>query len=113
MEDALDGKVAIVTAASRGLGRASAEALAARGAKVLAVARGESELATLAAAWPGRCVACVGDLHAPDLPQRVVDQALQSFGRLDILVANTAGPPSMQPLEARESDFAAAFDTVF
>src|SRR4051812_4578651 len=113
MDHGLKDKVAVVTAASRGLGRASVEALAAEGAKVVAVARGEAELATLAAAWPGRCIAMVGDLQDPSVPQRAIDLALESFGRLDIVVVNTAGPPTVQPLQAKESDFAAAFDTVF
>ena len=107
MEHGLKDKVAIVTAASRGLGRERLHA------KVIAVARGESELGELAAAFPGHCIPLVGDLRDPDLPQRAVERALALFGTLDIVVANTAGPPSMLPLEAKESDVASAFDTVF
>jgi 3-oxoacyl-[acyl-carrier protein] reductase len=81
--------------------------------RVLAVARGEGDLATLAAAYPGRCVSLAGDLRDPELPQRAVDEAFRVFQRIDILVANTGGPPTVMPLEAKEDDFASAFDVVF
>ena len=113
MDFGLNDKVALVTGASRGLGRATAEALAAEGARIVIVARGAAALNAIEAAHPGRCIAVVGDLGDPTLPRRAVDTALQAFGALDILIANTGGPPPVLPLEAREADFAAAFDTVF
>ena len=113
MDFELRDKVAIVTAASRGLGRATADALLAEGARVVAVARGQAELSALAGAHAGRCLPLVGDLQDPALPQRAVDEAIRAFGHLDILVANTAGPPTVMPLQAQETDFASAFETVF
>lgn len=109
----LNKKVALVTGASRGLGRATAEALAMEGARVVAVARSMSELAELEETYPGQCLALVGDMLDPDLPQLAVQTALRHFGRLDVAVINTPGPRTMQPLEARESDFAEAFDSTF
>lgn len=113
MDLGLNDKVALVTGASRGLGRATAQALAQEGARLVVVARASDELASLQAAWPGRCVAVAGDLLDPALPQRAVDAALARFGRLDIAIVNTPGPRAVQPLEASDADFATAFDTVF
>lgn len=113
MDLGLKDKVALVTGASRGLGRATAQALAAEGARLVVVARASPELASLAAAYPGRCVALAGDLLDPGLPQRAVDAALARFGRLDVAVVNTPGPRAVQPLAATDADFAAAFETAF
>ncbi|QYY30869.1 SDR family NAD(P)-dependent oxidoreductase [Cupriavidus pinatubonensis] len=109
----LKDRVAIVTGASRGLGRATAEALANEGAKIVAVARGKEDLEALQAQHPDRCAVVVGDLLEPDVPQRAVDAALSAFGRLDIAIVNTPGPRSITPLEAQESDFEEAFARVF
>ena len=109
----LTDRVALVTAASRGLGRATAEALAREGARLVVVARPSNDLDTLGAALGERCRVVAGDLLDPALPQRAVAVALESFGRLDVLVANTPGPPAMEPLAATDDDFARAFETVF
>ena len=113
MDLGLSGRVALVTGASRGLGRATAEALLAEGALVVASARASAELAELAAMHAGRCVTVEGDLFDPDVPQRAVDAALSRFGRLDIAVVNTPGPRPVLPLDASEADFAAAFASTF
>jgi 3-oxoacyl-[acyl-carrier protein] reductase len=109
----LEGKVALVTGGSRGLGRATAQALAAEGAKLVVVARASEALAELEASLGERCVAVAGDLLQPDVPRRAVEAALDRFGRLDVAIVNTPGPPPVQPLDATETDFASAFDTAF
>ncbi|WP_167784845.1 SDR family NAD(P)-dependent oxidoreductase [Ramlibacter rhizophilus] len=113
MDLGLKDRVAVVAGASRGLGRATAQALLAEGAKVVAVARASEALASLAAQHPDRCVAFEGDLLDPSLPGQAVQEALRRFGRLDIAVVNTPGPKPLLPLEAGEPDFAAAFDSTF
>jgi 3-oxoacyl-[acyl-carrier protein] reductase len=109
----LSGKVAIVTGASRGLGRATAEALLAEGAHVVAVARASAALHELESLHPAGCRVVAGDLLDPALPQRVVDAALAAFGRLDVAIVNTPGPRPLLPLEASEADFASAFESTF
>jgi 3-oxoacyl-[acyl-carrier protein] reductase len=95
------GRVALVTAASKGLGRASAVALAQEGAKVAICARGADALrqaeAELAATTD--VLAIRADVTSPDAPAALVRQTVERFGRLDILVANAGGPPAARALE--------------
>lgn len=98
MDLGLRGKVALVAASSRGLGRATAEELAAEGADLVMCARGEGPLREAATAIERasgvRVVALPADLADPDAVDRVVAQALGTFGRVDVLVTNTGGPPA-------------------
>ena len=83
----IQDKIAVVTGAGRGIGLAIATALAREGAKVVAANRALSEdLTQLAARYT--VLSVVADLAAPEGPQHVVDQAVEHFGRLDILVNN-------------------------
>lgn len=113
MDLGLTGKVALVTAASRGLGRAAAQALISEGANVVVMARSAADLATLKATCPDRCVVAVGDLLDPHAPAQAVQAAIDAFGRLDIVVVNTPGPPPIEPFDAGDEDFAHAFDATF
>lgn len=93
----LAGRAALVTGASRNIGRAIAVALASRGADVVVhVARdmkaGAETLAAAEAAG-GRASLLSGDLSAPETARRVVDEAAAVFGRLDIVVNNAAIRP--------------------
>ena len=97
MDLELAGRVALVTAASKGLGRATATQLAGEGAKVMISSRGKEQLATTAAeiaeatgAQVEYCAADVSD--AADLA-RLVEETQRRLGGVDVLVNNAGGPP--------------------
>jgi 3-oxoacyl-[acyl-carrier protein] reductase len=108
MDLGVAGKVALVTASSKGLGRASALALSEEGAAVVLCARGEAGLAEAAAAMPGDVLPIVADVADPATPARLVAAAVERFGRLDILVANAGGPPAARALELDDPAIEAA-----
>jgi 3-oxoacyl-[acyl-carrier protein] reductase len=108
----LKGKVAIVGGASKGLGRACAEVLAAEGAKVVICSRNAADLERAAAEIKSNTGADIY-AHAGDLVQHATIQALiaaavKQFGRLDILVNNSGGPPLAKSLTATEDQWAIA-----
>ena len=89
----LENKVCIVTGASAGIGRATAELFCREGAKVVAVARREERLKELAEECknaPGELVWYAGDVGNPAAAVGMVKKAVESFGRLDVAV-NCAG----------------------
>ena len=98
MDLGLRGKTAIVAAASRGLGYAAAYELAAEGARVLMCARGAAALdaarSAIAQGTGGEVHAQAADLATADGIDRVARRAEDTFGRVDVLVNNTGGPPS-------------------
>ncbi|MGQ0433708.1 MAG: SDR family oxidoreductase [Microthrixaceae bacterium] len=101
MDLGLTGRVAVVTAASKGLGRATAQALADEGVKVVLNARNTSAIEELAATMDDAVVA-PGDITDPELPAKLVDAALQRWGRIDIVVANAGGPPTGRALDVTD-----------
>lgn len=87
----LDSKVALVTGASRGLGRATALALAREGADVVISARNQGPLDEVAGAIRGlgrRVLTVTADAGKPEDRERLARQALGSFGHVDVLVSN-------------------------
>ena len=111
MDLGIAGKVALVTASSKGLGKASALALAGEGARVAICARGEEALRATEAAirsLGGDVLAMVDDVTDPEAPARLVAQTTSRFGGLDILVANAGGPPPGRALEVDDEQIAAA-----
>lgn len=87
----LQGKAAVVTGASSGIGRETALLLARAGASVLLVARREERLREVARAIEeagGRALPLPADVADPDIPGRLVQRALDAFGRVDVLVNN-------------------------
>ena len=88
MQRRLDGKVAVVTGASSGIGHAIVERYVAEGARVAAFGRNVDALDALQAAHPGSVIAISGDAtRAADL-QRLVDETVKAFGGVDIVVPN-------------------------
>ena len=85
---ALDGKAAIVTGSARGIGRATAELLAEQGASVLVNDLDADAAAEAAGQIGGETVTFGGDLTADGVPDQLVSRAVESFGRLDIVVNN-------------------------
>ena len=113
MDLGLTGRVALVTASSKGLGRASAEALAADGAAVVISARGREALEATAEhirSTGGRVLAVESDVTDPAEPARLVAATVAEFGRLDILVANAGGPPPGRALDVDDDALTAALN---
>jgi 3-oxoacyl-[acyl-carrier protein] reductase len=108
MDLGLQGKVALVTASSKGLGRATAHALSQEGAKVVMCARNQAGLDAAAEAMPGETLPIQADVTTPEAPQHLVDAAVDRFGALHVLVANAGGPPPARALEVDDSSLQAA-----
>jgi 2-deoxy-D-gluconate 3-dehydrogenase len=108
----LDGKAALVTGASAGLGAAIATALAEAGADVACHGNSRSPEATCEAVTGAgrRALAVVGDLSDKEVPRRLVEQTLGEFGRLDILI-NNAGIIRRSPsVDYSEDDWTAVIE---
>lgn len=84
----LEGRVALLTGASSGIGLATAEALAAEGCRVVAVARDEERLSALADAHPGLITTIRADVSDPSSAEDIVAETLRRHGRLDIVLPN-------------------------
>jgi 3-oxoacyl-[acyl-carrier protein] reductase len=105
------GRVALVTASSKGLGRGAAVALGAEGCKVVICARGEEALGGAAAAVSdagGEVLAVVDDVTEPEAPARLVAATVEHFGTIDIVVGNAGGPPPGRAFDVDDEAIAAA-----
>jgi 3-oxoacyl-[acyl-carrier protein] reductase len=114
MDLGLAHKVAIVAAASRGIGRASAGALAREGARVAICARSPAELEAAAAAiraeGGSEVLAVPADVTSAEDVRRLVARTVEGFGGVDILVTNAGGPPPGLFDQATDADWQAAFE---
>ncbi len=109
----LSGRVAIVTGASRGIGRATALALARQGASVVAAARGDHADAVAAAieAGGGRAAAVAVDVTDPASVERMAAAAAERFGRVDVLVNNAGITRDQLMLRMKRDDWDAVVAT--
>jgi 3-oxoacyl-[acyl-carrier protein] reductase len=116
MDTGLRGKRAIVCAASRGLGKASAFALAREGAAVVICARGRDVLEGTAreirSGTGSTIVAVTADLSKRAEVDRLMETAVSALGGLDVLVTNTGGPPSARFESLSDDDWRTAVDSM-
>jgi 3-oxoacyl-[acyl-carrier protein] reductase len=112
MDLELTGKVAIVGGASKGLGRACAQVLAEEGATVVLCSRSPGELEKAAQeirdTAGGDVLAFAGDLDRPETIRDLIAATVARFGRLDVLVNNSGGPPLARAHNATEEQWATA-----
>ncbi|MGN6300755.1 MAG: SDR family oxidoreductase [Angustibacter sp.] len=114
MDLGLTDRAYIVTGASSGLGRATAEQLLAEGARLLVCSRDADRLEGLAQAGaPGQVMVIPGDLGDPELAERLVAAAVARFGRLDGALISVGGPPAGATDQITDDQWRAAFETVF
>ena len=114
MDLQLTDRVFIVTAASGGLGRATAAELVAEGAKVVLVARRTEVLAEAVQEFgAGSAVALTADLADPETAERAARTALDTFGRLDGALISVGGPPAGPVTKITDDQWKQAFDSVF
>jgi 3-oxoacyl-[acyl-carrier protein] reductase len=110
VELGLAGKVALVTAASKGLGRASARALVEEGASVAINGRDPERLRATAEELGPDVLALPGDVTEPGTPRRLVEETVARFGALHVLVGNAGGPPKGRSLELDDATLEAALN---
>jgi 3-oxoacyl-[acyl-carrier protein] reductase len=114
MNTGLKDRVAIVAAASQGLGRATAEALAAEGARLAICSRSEKNIQAAAAMLRDKCK---GDVFCQTLDvadekgvKRFVEAVAQKYGRIDVCVTNAGGPPGRGFFATTTEEWRKAFD---
>jgi 3-oxoacyl-[acyl-carrier protein] reductase len=109
MDLGIDGRVALVMGASKGLGRGIAESLAREGAKVAIASRSREQLDATAEEIHGHVAAFVADAGDLDGLNRLVADVEADLGPIDILVANTGGPPMGGPLDNSVEEWEEAY----
>jgi 3-oxoacyl-[acyl-carrier protein] reductase len=114
MDLGLDGQVFVVTGGSGGLGRATAEALVADGARVVVSGRHAATVdTTVAVLGPDRATGVVADNADPGTPDALVAAARSAYGRLDGALISVGGPAAGSVMETSDDDWAAALQSVF
>jgi 3-oxoacyl-[acyl-carrier protein] reductase len=109
MELGIEGRVALVLGASKGIGRGIAAALAREGARVAISSRSADALDEAAGAISGEVRAFAADTDDLERMEALPDQVSEALGPVEILVTNTGGPPGGGALENSEEEWEAAF----
>ena len=107
----LEGKVAVVTGATRGIGQAIAEGLASAGADIVGVGRSSHEETERKVTALGRRYHAIAvGVEAPDAPEKIIREAVETFGKVDILV-NAAGTTHREmALDVKREDWQRVLD---
>ncbi len=117
MDLELDGRVYVLTGASRGLGFATAQCLVADGARVVVSSRDpgrvEEAVRVLNASGEDRAAGVAADLKDPAAARRILDAARSSFGRIDGALISVGGPPRTTAAQATDEQWREAFESVF
>ena len=113
MDLGIRGRAALVGGGSSGLGRATADRLAAEGCRLAIWSRGADGLATVADDLHRRhgveVISLAGDASEPGVGARIAAEATAALGRVDILVLNAGGPPAVDPTRTDAAGWARAF----
>jgi NAD(P)-dependent dehydrogenase (short-subunit alcohol dehydrogenase family) len=109
----LSNQVAIVTGASRGIGKAIAEVLSAEAMQLVLVARQSAELEMLSDYLPTPSLVLSEDLRKPDSATKVVDATVRKFGRIDLLVNNAGATRRGDFLTLTDEDWKDGYDLKF
>jgi 3-oxoacyl-[acyl-carrier protein] reductase len=105
MSKRLEGKVAIITGASKGIGKGIARVFAAEGAKLIITGRNARDLENVASAIDGDVIALVADMRVASDMEKMAALALEKFGRLDILCQNAGVYPTALIRDMTEAEW--------
>src|SRR5436305_8104580 len=108
MDLGLDGRIALVTGASKGIGRGIAAALAAEGARVAMASRTRERTEAAAAEVGGGARGYVFDSDDLDAVPGLIERVEAELGPIDVYIANTGGPPAGDPLSFSREQWEAA-----
>ena len=113
MDLGLADRVYVVTGGARGLGRATANVLVAEGARVVVSGRSQEPLDAAAAELGDAVVTVAADNADPATPGRLVEAAMDAWGRLDGALISVGGPPTGSMTEVTDEQWTTAFESVF
>lgn len=106
----LDNQIALVTGASGGIGRAMAQAFSEAGAAVVLAGTRQPVLEEVAATLPGKHTIVTGDMAKPETADRLVEESLKAFGRLDIIVNNAGVTKDGLMMRMKDEDWQTVLD---
>ena len=117
MDLKLKDQVALVAGSSRGLGAAIAELLSSEGALVAINGRNEEKVKekaeNITKITGNRVIGIAGDVSDPSFPQKMIDETIHQFSRLDILVTNSGGPPRGEFMSLDDAAWQLAYESLF